>query len=107
MRGQANGIIMLRGAKPQRARADFLQDFDEGGNAGIVRVAGFISRRRSTGLNTRHHGFGRFCDQGVSMFAEEIGVGMRDSRQFPAGHGMAAEEERTFSSGKSSSAAWA
>jgi len=35
MRGQSDGVIMLRGAKPERAGADFLKDFDEGRNAGL------------------------------------------------------------------------
>jgi len=49
----------------------------------------------------------KICDQGVGVFAEKFGGGVRDSGEFLAGHGMAAKEERAISPGKSSSAAWA
>src|SRR5437868_671315 len=103
MRGEADGVIMLRGPKPERAGADFLKDFDKGRNAGIVSGTGLIHRGRRTGLltrqgyvPTRHYGFTRFGHQRVSVLAEKIGVGVGDSGEFPAGHGMAAEEERAL-----------
>src|SRR5438874_7368590 len=87
---------MLRGPEPERPGADFFEDFDKGRNAGIVGGGGFIYRGRRTGMNARHGGFGRFGDQGVGVFAEKIGIRVRDSGELPAGHGMAAEEERTL-----------
>src|SRR5882762_2112356 len=91
---------MLRGAEPERTGADFFEDFYKGRNAGIVSGAGFTHRGRRTGLNTRYYGFGRIGDQGIRVVAEKIGIRVRDSGEFPAGHGMAAEEERALSARK-------
>src|SRR2546425_6477572 len=98
MRSKADGVVMLLGAEPERAGADFLENFDEGGNAGSG--GEFIRSGRRAGLKTRHYRLGRFGDQGVGIFAEQSGVRVRDSGEFPAGHGMAAEEERTFFAGE-------
>src|SRR5271169_4718628 len=74
MRCEADGVVVLLGAEPKGAGAEFFQDFYEGGDARI-----FL--------------FGRGTDQRVGIVAEEVGIGMRDARQFPAGHGMATEKD--------------
>src|SRR5216684_5514995 len=75
MRSKADGVIVLRCAEPERPGADFFEDFD---------------KRRDAQLFLQ----GRCADQRVSIFPEEIGISVRDSREFPSGHGMPAEEER-------------
>src|SRR5713226_2753898 len=73
MRGQADGVVVLRGAEPERARADFFENFHEGGDAGVL-----LSKRGT--------------DERVGVAAEEISVGVRDAGEFPAGHGVTAQE---------------
>src|SRR5882724_1913412 len=80
MRGQANGVVMLLRAEPERTRADFFENFHEGGDARIV-----FSRGRA--------------DESVGVATKKIGVGMGVAGEFPAGHGMAAEEERSIGCG--------
>src|SRR6266403_1273109 len=80
MRGQADGVVMLLCAEPERARADFFQNFHESGDAPVL-----FSRRRA--------------DESVGIATKKIGVGMGDAGEFPAGHGMAAKEERSVSCG--------
>ncbi len=75
MRSKADGVIVLRCAEPERSRADLFEDLDECRDARIVLQ-------------------GRRADKRISIFPEEIGVGVRDSGEFPAGHGMPAKEER-------------
>src|SRR5216683_1557513 len=73
MRGQADGVVVLRSAEPERVRADFFKDFHEGGDAGVL-----LS--------------GRGTDERGGVAAEEIGVGVRDAGELPAGHGMTTQE---------------
>src|SRR5258708_8782626 len=68
-------------AKPGGGGADFFEDFNKGGDAWIALQ-------------------GRCADERVRIPPKKIGVGMRDSREFPARHGMAAEEERPLFSGE-------
>src|SRR6267154_1573265 len=90
MRDHAYGIVMLLRAKPERAGADFFEQLEEGRDA---RVA--IGRRCCWLAGVR-----RIGDERVGGIAEEIGVGLRDAGYFPAGHGMATEEERGAGRGK-------
>src|SRR6266850_1863053 len=80
MRGQADGVVVLLSSEPQRAGPDFFEDFSEGGHARVVLVGGG-------------------ADKGVGVGAEEVSIGMGDAGEFPAGHGMAAEEERSIGCG--------
>src|SRR5712692_2479775 len=81
MRGETNGVVVLHFAEPERARADFFENFHEGGDARFVLC-------------------GRGADERVGIAAEEIGVGMGDAGEFPAGHGMAAEKKRAALAGE-------
>ena|SRR2546426_1101532 len=80
MRGQADGVVVLLRAEPERTRADFFENLHEGEDARIV-----FSRRRA--------------DESVGVATKKIGVGMCDSGEFPASHGMAAEEKRSVRCG--------
>src|SRR6266481_8659208 len=100
MGSQADGVIMLLGAEPERAGADFFEDFDEGTDTWIADWISFFGDGKRMALNTRHYGFERFGDQGVGVFAEKFGSGVRDTGEFPAGHGMAAKEERAIFAGE-------
>src|SRR5580765_3842942 len=75
MRGQADGVVVLLRAQPERTRAYFFENLHESGDARI-----FYSRRRS--------------DESIGVATKEIGVGMGDAGEFPASHGMASEEKR-------------
>lgn len=74
MRDEADGVIVLLGAEPQRMGADFFEEFEKGRDARVV-----IARRSA--------------DEGVGGVAEKVGVGIGDAGLFAAGHGMAGEEE--------------
>src|SRR5260370_27063442 len=74
MRSKADGVIVLRCAEPERSRADLFEDLDECRDARI-----FLQ--------------GRCADQRVSIFPEEIGISVRDPREFPSAHGMPAGKE--------------
>src|SRR5260370_15359274 len=75
MRSKADGVIVLRCAEPERPGADLFQDLDQRRDARI-----FLQ--------------GRCADKRGGMFPEELCISVRDSREFPSGHGMPAEEER-------------
>src|SRR5207253_10488421 len=95
---QADGVIMLRGAEPERPRSDFLQNFHKRGNTWIVSSFWFF-HRGCTRLKARDHGFGRFGDQGGSVCAEQVSVRMRNPRQLPPSHSLAAKEARAVFTG--------
>src|SRR5260370_6904922 len=95
MRRQPDGVIMMRSAEPEWPRSDLLQNLDKRGNAGIVRGPSFFYRG-SPRLQSRNHVFGRFGNQRVGVLSEKIGIGGGDAGQFPARHGMAAEEQRAL-----------
>src|SRR5258708_34483830 len=95
MRNEADGVVMLLRAEPERLCADFLKDFEKGGDTRVVGGGGFFRGGRSTGLKTRHYsGIGRFADQGIGGIAEKVGVGVGEAGGLPAGHGMATEAKR-------------
>ncbi len=72
MRNEADGVVVLLRAEPERLCADFLKDFEKGGDTGVVGGGGFLRGGRSTGLKTRHYsGIGRFADQGIGGIAEK------------------------------------
>jgi len=77
MRSQAHGVIVLRCAEPERPGADLFEDLDQGRDARI-----FLQ--------------GRCADQRVSIFPEEVGISVRDSREFPSGHGCRRERAAPF-----------
>src|SRR5437764_33204 len=83
MRCQANRVIVLWSAKPERPRSDFFQNFDKGTNARIVCGLGFF-HSGSARLQSRYNGFGRFSNQPIGVFAKTVGVGMRAAGEFPA-----------------------
>src|SRR5260370_22021233 len=80
MRDHADGVVMLLRAEPERAGANFFEELEEGGDAGIA------LRLRCGGL-ARLRGV---CDQRVGRVAEEVSVGLGEAGDFAAGHAMAA-----------------
>src|SRR5258707_6412181 len=66
MRDHADGVVMLLRAEPERAGANFFEELEEGGDAGIA------LRLRCGGL-ARLRGV---CDQRVGRVAEEGSVGL-------------------------------
>src|SRR5229473_688057 len=81
MGGQADSVVVLRSTEPERARANFFENFHEGGDAGVL-----LS--------------GRGTDERVGIATEEIGIGVRDAGEFPAGHGVTAQEAGPVFAGK-------
>src|SRR5215467_11718248 len=81
MRREANGVIMLRRAKPERTRADFFENSHERGDTRILLR-------------------GRRANQSVGVPAEKVGVGVSDPGEFAPGHGMPTQEKRPFLTGK-------
>src|SRR2546429_1789290 len=75
MRRQANRVVMLRRAEPERAGTDLFQNFYKGRHARI-----FLARR--------------LANKRVGIAAEQVGVSVGDAREFAARHGMAAQENR-------------
>src|SRR5262249_5083421 len=78
MRGQPYSVVVLLRANPQRARADFLQNFNECGNTRLA--GGGMGDGVASG------------DQCVGMVAKQFRVGSCDSAKFPAGHRMSAKK---------------
>src|SRR5712692_3766739 len=87
MRDESDGVVMLLGAEPEGAGADFLEKLKEGSNARFAR-GGACLRRQA------------FADERVGGVAKEVGIGVRDSGEFPARHGMPAQKERASITGK-------
>ena len=77
MRRQANRVVMLRRAEPERAGTDLFQNFYKGRHARI-----FLARR--------------LANKRVGIAAEQVGVSVGDAREFAARHGMAAQENRAI-----------
>src|SRR5258705_6704569 len=88
MRNHADGVVVLLGAEPERAGADFFEELEERGDAGVALGGRGISWD------------GRVGDERVGRVAEEVGVGLRDAGGFASGHGGTAEEERGCRRGK-------
>src|SRR6267154_2533184 len=80
MRHHAYGVVVLLRAEPERARADFFQELEEGGDA---RVA--IGRRCCWFARV-----GRIGDERVGGIAEEVGVGLRDAGDLAGGEKFSA-----------------
>src|SRR5438445_266443 len=88
MRNHADGVVVLLGAEPERAGADFFEELEESGDARVALGGRGISWD------------GRVGDERVGRVAEEVGVGLRDAGGFASGHGVTAEEERGCRRGK-------
>src|SRR2546429_212827 len=80
MGSQADGVVVLRCAEPERAGADFFENFDEGADSWIAGRISFFGDGKRSGLKSRHYRFGRFGDQSVRVFAEKICVRSEERR---------------------------
>jgi hypothetical protein len=99
MGGQPDGVVVLLGTEPEGAGADFLEEFEEGGDARVGVLPGLLGRDgiKSGRGKPRPYG-GR--DEGVGGVAEEVGGGVGDAGELAACHGVAAEEERAAFGGE-------
>src|SRR5258705_7978438 len=88
MRNHADGVVVLLGAEPERAGADFFEELEESGDARVALGGRGISWDGGVG------------DERVGRVAEEVGVGLRDAGGFASGHGGTAREERGCRRGK-------
>src|SRR5258705_13713756 len=88
MRNHADGVVVLLGAEPERAGADFFEELEESGDARVALGGRGISWD------------GRVGDERVGGVAEEVGVGLRDAGGFAAGQGGTAEGEGRWRRGK-------
>src|SRR5258705_12071043 len=82
MRNHADGVVVLLGAEPERAGADFFEELEESGDARVALGGRGISWDGGGG------------DERVGRVAEEVGVGLRDAGGFASGRGGGGGEGR-------------
>src|SRR5579863_8971839 len=99
MRDKADSVVVLLRAKPKRACADFLDNFDKGVHARVGVLAWMFGRGRIDNGRGKPRPYKR-RDQGVGGFLEEVGCGIGHAGEFPAGHGMSAQEKWALFHGK-------